>query len=145
MPQKYASWNKAIAECDVCGQQYKRKELKELIVKTKKTNIQACPACWTPDQPQLLVGMYPVDDPQAIENPRPDTSYWQSGPTGLQLQTVSPPDPYAKTAFGYPSEGSRVIQWGWNPVGLDNTLGLFGLEDMLEAPGETGDVTVTIS
>jgi hypothetical protein len=44
-----------------------------------------CPACWDPDQPQLQLGMYPVDDPQAVRNPRPDNTYYQAGYTGLQL------------------------------------------------------------
>lgn len=79
MGNRFASDRRAIAECDVCGFRYKRKELKELIIKTKNVNVMACPECWNPDQPQLLLGMFPVDDPQAIRNPRPDfTGYPQS-------------------------------------------------------------------
>ena len=79
MGNRFASDRRAIAECDICGFRYKRKELKELIIKTKNVNILACPECWNPDQPQLLLGMFPVDDPQAIRNPRPDfTGYPQS-------------------------------------------------------------------
>ena len=33
-----------------------------------------CPSCWEPDQPQNQLGMYPVDDPQALRNPRTDNS-----------------------------------------------------------------------
>jgi hypothetical protein len=36
MSYKYASGQKAIAICDVCGFQYKLRELKELIVKGNK-------------------------------------------------------------------------------------------------------------
>lgn len=79
MGQRFASDRRAIAECDRCGFRYKRKELKELIIKTKNVNILVCPECWEPDQPQLQLGMWPVDDPQAIRNPRPDfTGYPQS-------------------------------------------------------------------
>ena len=79
MGNRFASDRRAIAECDVCGFRYKRKELKELIIKTKNVNVMACPECWNPDHPQLLLGMFPVDDPQAIRNPRPDfTGYPQS-------------------------------------------------------------------
>ena len=86
MGNRYASDRRAIAECDVCGFRYKRKELKELIIKTKNVNIMACPECWNPDQPQLLLGMFPVDDPQAIRNPRPDFSgYPQSRGQTLQI------------------------------------------------------------
>lgn len=79
MGNRYASDNRAIAECDRCGFRYKLRELKELIIKTKNVNIKVCPECWEPDQPQLQLGMWPVDDPQAIRNPRPDfTGYPQS-------------------------------------------------------------------
>ena len=101
MGNKFASGKNAIAECDVCGFRYKLTELQPLTIKTKVTNILACPECWTPDQPQLQLGMYPVNDPEAVRNPRPDNSYETSG-VGND---------------GYPSGGSRIIQWGWNPVG----------------------------
>ena len=80
MPSKYASGKWAIAECDRCGQRYKLKELKPLVIKTKNVNILVCPSCWEPDQPQLQLGMYPVNDPQALRNPRPDNSYTLSVP-----------------------------------------------------------------
>jgi len=101
MPNRFASGKKAIAECDRCGFRYKLKELRSLVIKTKNVNILVCPTCWEPDQPQLQLGMYPVDDPQALRNPRPDTSYVQSG----------------LNDDGNPSSGSRIIQWGWAPVG----------------------------
>ena len=142
MPSSYASGKKAIAECDRCGFQYLRRELREITIKTKNTNIQVCPTCWEPDQPQLQLGMYPIDDPQAIRNPRPDTSYRQAGLTGLQLVT-SPAS--SSQAFGTPSGGSRVVQWGWGPVGLNNPLQLTGLTDTLQATGAVGTVTVTTS
>jgi hypothetical protein len=126
MPNRFAAGKKAIAECDRCGQRYKLKELKQLVIKTKNVNILVCPTCWDPDQPQLQLGMYPVDDPQALRNPRPDTSYFQSG---LNVN-------------GEPSGGSRDIQWGWAPVGLNNPLGLSGLPNTLIGTGVVGTVTV---
>jgi hypothetical protein len=117
MGNKFASGKNAIAMCDRCGFQYKLKQLKGLVIKTKNVNILVCPSCWEPDQPQLQLGMYPVDDPQALRNPRNDTSYLQAGLTGLQIETVNPPDPDGEDAFGLPSGGSRIIQWGWAPVG----------------------------
>lgn len=133
MPNRYASGKWAISECDICGQRYKLKRLRKLTIKTKNTNILACPECWNPDHPQLQLGMYPVDDPQALRDPRPDTSYWQSGLGGLQLTS---------TDYGTPGEGSRVIQWGWNPVGLNNPLGLSGLPNTLLGTAQVGTVTV---
>jgi hypothetical protein len=114
MGNRFASGKKAIAECDRCGFRFKLKDLKKLIIKTKQVTIKVCPECWEPDQPQLQLGMYPVDDPQALREPRPDLSYTQSGYTGLQLLPVTGT---SKDGDGVPSEGSRVFQWGWNPVG----------------------------
>ena len=101
MPSQFASGKYAIAQCDRCNFRFKLKELKTLTIKTKNVNILVCKACWDPDQPQLQLGMYPVNDPQAIRNPRPDNSYIVSG---LDVD-------------GDPSGGSRIFQWGWNPVG----------------------------
>ena len=110
MPSKYASGKRAISECDRCGFRYPLKKLREIVIKTKNVNILVCPTCWEPDQPQLQLGMYPVNDPQALRNPRPDTTYLQAGLTGLQVLTVSPPDPTASISCGDPSGGSRVIK-----------------------------------
>ena len=79
MGQRFASNKRAIALCDVCGFQYKLKELRNVIVKGRDTNVKACPECWDPDHPQLHLGEYPVDDPQALRDPRPDNAeYAQS-------------------------------------------------------------------
>ena len=101
MPSKYASGKYAIAECDRCGFRYKLIELKKEVVKTKLYQIKVCHTCWTKDQPQLSLGLYPISDPQAVREPRPDVSYQVSG--------VGPD--------GLPEGGSRVFQWGWAPVG----------------------------
>jgi len=69
---QFAAGKIAIAECDVCGFVYKRRELKALVVKGKNTNVQACPTCWNPDHPQLHIGEVPINDPQGLRNPRPD-------------------------------------------------------------------------
>jgi hypothetical protein len=121
---RFASGKHAIAECDRCGFRYKLKQLKSLVIKTKQVNIMVCPECWEEDQPQLQLGMYPVNDPQAIRNPRPDNSYYAPGNDG--------------------ANGSRQVQWGWNPVGFNNSES-YGLQDNLEAVGSIGTVTVTIS
>lgn len=114
MANTYASGKFSIAECDRCGQRYKLKELKKEIVKTRIFNIKVCPECWDPDQPQLSLGMYPVNDPQAIREPRPDTSYVTSGTNGLQITGTNST---AIDALGYQEDGSRIFQWGWNPIG----------------------------
>ena len=112
MPNRFASGKYAISQCDRCGFRYKLKELREIVIKTKNVNILVCPTCWEPDQPQLQLGMYPVDDPQAVRNPRPDTTYRVAGLNGLQINTMT-----TQLGSGDPSGGSRIIQWGWAPVG----------------------------
>jgi hypothetical protein len=86
------------------------------VIKTKLYQLKVCPECWDPDHPQLQLGMYPVDDPQGVRQPRPDLSYVSSGTTGLQVDSVNPND-YSIAGQGYPGGGSRDIQWGWNPIG----------------------------
>ena len=113
MPNKYASGKYAIAECDRCAQRYKLKELRIQTLKTKPYKVKVCKTCWDPDHPQLQLGLYPVNDPQAVYDPRPDVSYQVSGQSGLQLNITS----VGPDGFGSPELGSRVIQWGWNPVG----------------------------
>ena len=114
MASKYASGKNSISECDRCGFRYMLKVLKTLTIKTKNVKIKVCPTCWEPDQPQLSLGLYPINDPQAVREPRPDLSYWQSGLTGLQTDYNSGTLPLQD---GFPGGGSRIFQWGWYPVG----------------------------
>lgn len=127
MPSKFTSGKYAIAECDRCGQRYKLKELKKITIKTKQVDIKVCPSCWEPDQPQLSLGLYPVNDPQALRDPRPDISYLVSG--------IGPD--------GSPEGGSRVFQWSWNPVGGARDGGL--TPNNLVAQTQLGAVTVVTS
>ena len=140
MPNKFASGKYAIAQCDRCDQRYKLKDLRTQTVKTKPFKIKVCKSCWDPDHPQLQLGMYPVNDPQAVREPRPDLSYYQAGTTGLQELLT---DSNSVQGIGYPTDGSRIIQWGWNPVGMGNDGGL--TPNTLLAGGYVGTVTVTIS
>ena len=139
MPNRFASGKYSIAQCDRCNFRFKLKELKTEIIKTKNYKILVCPSCWDPDHPQLQLGMFPVDDPQGVRDPRPDITYVLGGNTGLQI-TATPST--ATDSDGTPSGGSRVIQWGWNPVGLNDPLVLFGLPDTLVAVGQVGTVTI---
>lgn len=140
MANKYASGKYSIAECDRCGQRYKLKELRKEVIKTKMYQIKVCPTCWDPDQPQLSLGLYPVYDPQAVREPRPDVSYQVSGNNGLQLtKTVGE----SINATGQPEGGSRIIQWGWNPVGGARDDGL--TPNNLKANAQVGSVTIQTS
>ena len=139
MPNQFASGKWAIAECDRCGFRYMLKELRTEVVKTKPFKIKVCQSCWNPDQPQLQLGMYPVNDPQAVREPRPDVSYWASGASGLQINLTG----VGPNGLGIPEGGSRVFQWGWAPVGLGYDGGL--TQNDLIAHGQVGTVTVTVT
>ena len=129
MSTKYASGKFAISECDRCGFRFKLKDLRIETVKTKPYRVKVCKECWSADHPQLQLGMYPVNDPQAVREPRPDTSYYTSGTDNL----------------GYPSGGSRITQWGWNPVG-GSRLNDFGLTpNNLQLQVSIGTVSISIT
>jgi len=113
MPTIFASGKHAFGFCDICGQRYKLSKLKTTIVKTKPTNLLACPTCWDPDHPQLRLGMQPISDPQALKNPRPEA-----------ILTIS-----------------RYYSYGWNPVGGGNDLA--DTPNPLKAEASVGDVEVT--
>jgi|TARA_R110000803_G_scaffold73876_1_gene137793 hypothetical protein len=124
---RFASGKKAIAECDRCGQQFKLKLLKTEIIKQRKYELLVCPECWDPDQPQLMLGTIPVDDAQALRNPRRDTTYVTSG----------------LNANGSLSGGSRDIQWGWSPVGGSSSFDSSLTPNYLVATTFVGTVTVS--
>jgi hypothetical protein len=138
MPSKYASGKYAIAECDRCGQRYKLTELKKEVIKTKLYEIKVCPTCWDPDQPQLSLGLYPVNDPQAVREPRPDVSYVVSGNSGLQINGTGDT---TEAGAGSPEGGSRIFQWGFNPVGGARDDGL--TPNDLAPSCLVGSVTIT--
>jgi hypothetical protein len=127
MSNRFANGAKAFGFCDYCNFRFPLKRLKNEVVKTKQTQIRACPACWSMDHPQLQLGMYPVSDPIAIRDPRPDTNTWYS--SGL-------------TATGSFGEGSRVIQWNWNPVGGSRGFDAALTPNDLAPQGLVGTVTV---
>ena len=124
MPNQFSSGKFAISQCDRCGFRFKLKQLRSLTIKTKQVNILVCQECWEQDHPQLRLGMYPVNDPQAVRNPRPDTSYVVSG----------------VDVDGDPSGGSRIFEWGWAPVGGSRDGGL--TPNALNLTITLGDVTV---
>jgi len=115
--------------CDRCGQQFKLTALRKEIQKTKIYNLLVCPQCFDPDQPQLLLGMYPVDDPQAVRNPRRDTTYVTAG----------------VNTSGSLTGGSRDVQWGWSPVGGSSSFDVALTPNYLVATTFVGTVTVTVT
>jgi len=142
MSNRFASGKNSIAICDRCGFQFKLTALRKEIIKTKVYNLLVCDECWDPDQPQLQLGMYPVDDPQAVREPRRDSTYYTAGTNGLQ--TVDS-NSNAPDAAGYVTGGSRDIQWGWYPVGGSSTFDAPLTPNNLVATAYVGTVTVTVN
>ena len=142
MGNKFSSGKYAIAQCDRCNFRYKLKQLKKLVIKQQVKNILVCPSCWDPDQPQLSLGLYPVDDPQAVRNPRPDTSYLASGVSGLQTRAGNNS---SVDENGYQEGGSRVFQWGWAPVGGASQFDTVLTPNYLIAVTQVGTVTLTVN
>ena len=126
MANRFSSGKNSIAICDRCGFQFKLTALRKEVVKTKTYNLLVCSSCWDPDQPQLQLGMYPVDDPQGVRDPRPDVSYKVSG----------------LGADGYLGGGSRIFQWGWNPVGGASEFDAVLTPNNLALSVQLGTVTV---
>lgn len=109
----FALGKRALGVCDICGQTYKLKTLKAQVVKQRITGLLACPECWSPDHPQLMLGTFKIVDPQALRNPRSDSNQ---------------------------REESRDISWGWNPVGFAPLYS--NTPDTLLAVGGVGTVSV---
>jgi hypothetical protein len=129
MGNRFASAKNSIAQCDRCGFRFKLTALRKEIIKTKQVNILVCASCFDPDHPQLQLGMYPVDDPQAVRNPRRDTTYVTAG----------------VNAAGFPTGGSRDIQWGWNPVGGSRFFDDGLTPNTLVLTAAVGQVTISTS
>jgi hypothetical protein len=129
MGNRFASGKNSIAMCDRCGFQFKLTALRQEVIKTKTYNLLVCDECWDPDQPQLLLGMYPVDDPQAVRNPRRDTTYVTAG----------------VNSAGNLTGGSRDVQWGWAPVGGASGIDASLTPNYLVGTTSVGTVSVTVS
>jgi len=129
MATRFASYKRAFGFCDICGQRYDLKVMRKIYILGKLINTKRCPECWDPDHPQLQLGMYPVDDPQALRNPRRDTTYVTSGVLD----------------DGSLGLGSRQIQWGWNPVGGSRSFDAPLTPNDLVAVGQVGTVTIVTS
>ena len=129
MGNRFSSGKNSIAMCDRCGFQFKLTVLRKEVKKTKTYNLLVCDTCWDPDQPQLQLGMYPVDDPQAVRNPRRDSTYVTAG---------------TNTA-GLPTGGSRDLQWGWAPVGGASSFDAVLTPNYLVGTASVGTVSISVS
>ena len=101
MGNRFASSQKALGVCDVCGFTYKLRELRNVYKKGRDTNIKSCPECWDGDHPQLKLGEFPVNDPQALRDPRPASNQYAAS-----RALIEPVKPVVGTGF----IGQAVVQ-----------------------------------
>ena len=74
MSVPYAKGRRAFGFCDRCGFRADLSALYLQPVKGRNTNLKVCNECLDQDHPQLFLGMFPINDPQALRDPRPDTA-----------------------------------------------------------------------
>jgi hypothetical protein len=118
----FASGKHAFGFCDRCGQRYDLHDLNQQYENLLPIGIRVCFECMDVDHPQLQLGRIPMDDPQALRNARPDNTFFAPGNQG--------------------AGGSRMFQYGWNPIGgaegYDSSL----TPNFLVSNGVVGTVTV---
>lgn len=85
MPSPYALGKRSYGFCDRCGFRAPLAKLKTETVAGRIQNNRVCGRCWDVDHPQNWQGRYPIDDPQALRDPRPDN--------GQAASRVIPPGP----------------------------------------------------
>ena len=116
----FATGKYAFGFCDRCGQRYDLNDIKkETQFNGAETGIRVCSECTDAPEPDQRIR---INDPQALMDARPDRSYSDSGNEG--------------------GGGSRMIQWGWNPIGgASNSL----TPNSLVSTTEVGTVTVVVT
>ncbi len=72
MSVMYATGKYSLAICDRCGCRAKYKELRAQVVNSVKTGLRVCPDCLDADHPQLRLNRIRINDPQALQFPRPE-------------------------------------------------------------------------
>jgi hypothetical protein len=125
MGTPFSSGKIAFGFCDRCGQRAPLNSMKEQYENLLPTGAIVCNECLDVDHPQLQLGRIKVDDPQGLRNPRPDNTFFAVGNQG--------------------ATGSRMIQWGWNPVGGARAYDDGLTPNDLVARGQVGTVTVVVS
>ena len=117
----YASAKFAIALCDRCGFQYKLLDLKK-----EWNGFKTCPECFESKHPQLNPHTAP-SDPQALYDPRPDTTTQTASLGVVRTNNISEFD-------------SKGVYLGTG--GMTTTDDPIGTEfEGLEATGEIGTIT----
>ena len=72
MSVKFARGKLAFGFCDRCYFRYPLADLSFQVVNQLPTGLKVCPSCNDEDHPQLQLGKFPINDPVALRDPRPD-------------------------------------------------------------------------
>lgn len=122
MGKVFATGKHAFGFCERCGQRYDLHDLREQYENLLPTGMRVCFECDDEDHPQLQLGKVPMDDPQALRNANPDITFYAPGNQG--------------------AGGSRMFQYGWNPVGGAEGYVSGLTPNNLTSTGVMGSVTV---
>jgi hypothetical protein len=74
---QFASGRHSESICDRCGLTVKYTALKRQFIDRADSGLLVCSECLDIDHEQYDVGRYPIFDPQALRNPRPDNNRLQ--------------------------------------------------------------------
>jgi len=85
----FASEKRAVGDCDRCGFTRPLKTLRAITIRMKKVNLRVCPECWEADHPQYKLGTFKIEDPQALQNPRPALNNDRTLIPNTQLPRIS--------------------------------------------------------
>lgn len=125
MGKPFASGKHAFGFCDRCGQRCDLNDMIEQYENLLPIGIRVCFECLDVDHPQLQLGRVPMDDPQALRNARPDNTFFAPGNQG--------------------AGGSRMFQYGWNPVGGAEGYDTELTPNRLISVSSVGTVTVVVT
>lgn len=125
MGKPFATGKHAFGFCDRCGQRCDLNDMIEQYENLLPIGIRVCFECLDVDHPQLQLGRVPMDDPQALRNARPDNTFFAPGNQG--------------------AGGSRMFQYGWNPVGGAEGYDTALTPNYLISTSTVGTVTVVVT
>lgn len=125
MGKPFSSGKHAFGFCDRCGQRCDLNSMIEQYENLLPIGIRVCDECLDVDHPQLQLGRVPMDDPQALRNARPDNTFFAPGNQG--------------------AGGSRMFQYGWNPIGGAEGYDTGLTPNFLISTSAVGTVTVVVT
>lgn len=128
---RFAAGKRALGICDFCGRTFKLRELRDVYRKDRNTHLKACKVDWDASHPQLRLGDYPVHDPQALRDPRPDPYVAANTARHTLLTGPSSGDSYKSPykAWSRDTDGwsliLRLAATDWTPTSQENWFSIW--------------------